>query len=187
MTLLLSHSQQLLNSQNQAYANLLCWRPPNLFNRLRSREEEKRIPNVERGCFFSLIPFCFRETTLYATIPCLPHIKTTISHFLSSSLCFVPSCMSSPHTLPLPPGLSLWSVLQCLTQPLCWPQIQIQIQLHWHDKRGSSPGFFSKPGLPQSALPWPSNLCFSLECSLYDPEEGQPSLYIGSQLWTATL
>lgn len=31
MRLLLSHSQQLLNSQTQAYANLLCWRPSNLF------------------------------------------------------------------------------------------------------------------------------------------------------------
>lgn len=134
---------------------------------------KKEYQNVERRCFFSfLIPFCFSETTLCPTIPCLPHIKATISHFLPSSLCFIPSNKYSPHTLPLPPVRSLWSVLQCLTHPLRWPQIQIQIQLHWHDKRSSSLGLFSMPGLPQSDLPWPSNLCFSLECGLYDLEEG---------------
>lgn len=102
VTLLLSHSQQLLNSQNQAYANLLCWRPPNLFNRLRSRERKKRI---ERGCFFPPIPFCFSETTLYATIPCLPHKKTTISHFPSSPPAPVLPT-SIPHALS-PPAAAL--------------------------------------------------------------------------------
>lgn len=115
VTLLLSHSQQLLNSQNQAYANLLCWRPPNLFNRLRSRERKKRI---ERGCFFPPIPSCFSETTLYATIPCLPHKKTTISHFPSSPPApFLPT--SIPHALWPPRRGSLFALSFSVSLNLC--------------------------------------------------------------------
>lgn len=134
---------------------------------------KKEYPNVERACFFSPSSHFVLARPHSVQQSRLPHIKTTISHFLSCSLCFIPSCKYSPHSFPSRPSvLSLWSVLQCLTQPLYWPQIQIQILLHWHDKRWSLPGFFSVPGLQQSHLPRPSNLCFSLECGLYDLEEG---------------
>lgn len=60
--LLLSHSQQLLNSQTQAYANLLCWRPSNLFlllssfNRLRGKKtrKEKHNGNTLEAAFFTV-------------------------------------------------------------------------------------------------------------------------------------
>lgn len=135
MTLLLSHSQQLLNSQNQAYANLLCWRPPNLFNRLRSREKggKKEYQNVERGCFFSSHFVLVRPHSMQQSPVLLAYRQQSLIFYEVLSAPILPY-KYSPYTLPLLPFLSLWSVLQCLTQPLCWPQIQIQTaSLAWQE------------------------------------------------------
>lgn len=57
----------------------------------------------------------------------LARIQQSLTFYEVLSASFLPY-KYSPCTLPLPPLLSLWSVPQCVTQPLYWPQIQIQIQ-----------------------------------------------------------
>lgn len=120
MTLLLSHSQQLLDSQSQAYANLLCWRPSNLFffpssyclstGQKESERKKKILQNVERG--FPppphSSPFCFSPTTFPASIHHLPPRTHSHSPSLSNSFasCFIPLHKSVLRFYPLAPPLA---------------------------------------------------------------------------------
>lgn len=172
VTLLLSHSQQLLNSQNQAYANLLCWRPSNLFPpRFHSTGERRR---VRKKYFFSFTHSRFVLVRPHSTHrPCvfLPYTQP-----LSGSLKLPPLLHSF-----LPRSLSLWSILQSLPHSLSLSlnlcvSLKFKFkfkQLHWHDKRESWPDSFCVPAPPQSGVPWPSNLWSGSEHGLYDVEEGQ--------------
>lgn len=185
MTLLLSHSQQLLDSQSQAYANLLCWRPSNLFPPLslstgREGVRKKHYQNVERGFFLTHPRFVLVR----------PHSMHRFSVFLTYTLALHPpsqilppcSFLSTCLSLTLYPSLAHFglSFHPSLTLSLnLGVSLKFKFkfkQLHWHDKRKSRLGSFSVLAPSQSYAPWPSNLWSGLEYEFCDVEEGQPSL-----------
>lgn len=100
VTLLLSHSQQLLDSQSQAYANLLCWRPSNLFPLLSlstgSEGEwgKNTTKTLKEAFFFSLTRFVLLR----------PHYELILTCTFRLLLYFSLHVFSKQFT---PPSLSL--------------------------------------------------------------------------------
>lgn len=87
--------------------------------------------------------------------------------------------MSFPRTLPLPCSLLLRSIPGPSLSSNLYVSLKFKFklkQLHWHDKRGSRLGSFSKSAPSHSYAPCPSNLWSGLEYGLCDVEEGQLTL-----------
>ncbi len=189
MTLRLSHSQQLLDSQSRAYANLLCWRPSNLFpfNRQRGRVRKKHYQNVERDFFFLTHPrFVLGR----------PHSMPRFSAFLTyTQLLFaslkVPLLYSFLRVFAsLPRSLLLWSILLSLS---CSPSVSTsnsnsnshcfigmtRESLAWAHSPCLALHKAARPGPVTSGLAW-STGCVMLR-------RGSWALCVGSDLWTATL